>query len=158
MKKRKHCTTKRHNRIASAVLKDLVLVFVAGADKGVRLMHRRKKVFVPCTSLMADSIANCQFKWSVFCAITLRRQDGQEYMQSEAFNFEQPYRQSFVTEYLNEQHKRLLHETNPAHRVGAGWIACPNGVEISDDEAAEILTKANAWEFLAMWECKDDAA
>lgn len=155
--RKKHCTTKRHNRVASAVLKDLILVFVAGNEMGVRLMHRRKQVFVRCTELMADSISDCQFKWSVFCAITCRRQDGQQYMQSEAYNFTQPYRQSFICGYLNERHKELLHETNPAHRAGAGWIACPNGVEISEAEAAEILTKAGAWEFLAKWESEEAA-
>lgn len=158
MKNRKHCTTKRHNRIASAVLKDLVLVFVAGNGEGVRLMHRRRRVFVRCTELTADSIANCQFKWSVFCAITCRRQDGQEYMQSEAHNFEHPYRQSFISDYLSEQHKRLLHEANPAHRVSAAWIACPNGVEISDEDASEILSAADAWGYQSKWESEREVA
>lgn len=152
MKRKKHCATKRHERIARAIFKDLVAVFVAGSGKGVQLVNRRLKRPVRCTELMAISLQDCQFMYSVYCAITCRRQDGQEYIRSKAYNFTQPYRQSFLSEWLNSEHIELMKTTNEMHRCTAAWIACPNGVEISDSEASDIFTNLGAYNFLAKWE------
>lgn len=151
--RKKHNMTKRHERTAKACLKGLVVAFVAGqADGMAQLVNRRTMRPVACGQATADALALCQFKWSVFCAVTCRRQDGQEYMQSEFFKFEQPYRQSGLCEYLNDKHKTMLKGANPEHRVSAAWIACPHGEDISESYAAELITKLGGWEFLAKWE------
>ncbi len=158
MASRPHKTAaKRYYTIARLVVKDLLIVFVAGQnDSKVQAWNRKKKRIERISETLAGAIADVPHKWLQHCIVTGRRQDGQEYSKLEILAPPHPVMQSQIANSCNELHKEMLTKFNKMHQLTAAWIVSPVGEELNDTELNEILTKFGAYDFKAQWECEND--
>mgnify|MGYP001092974971 CR=1 FL=1 len=124
----------------------IALVYVVGQHDGRIIfysMKHRKEVNVNLQ--IQQLLMRTPHNWSIFCAAMGRRQDGQEYMKAEQIDAPR-CNHAQVTEQLSHIHMRILQEMNPAHRVGAGWIACPFAIDLDESEAGEVFDRLGGWE------------
>lgn len=71
---------KRYYTIARLVVKDLVIVFVAGRNNGqAQVWNRKKKRLEAVTATLAGAVSAVPHKWTQRCVAAGRRQDGQDY-------------------------------------------------------------------------------
>jgi hypothetical protein len=126
----KRTLAKRYNRMAQALLKDIVVVFVAGQNNGVvQVWDRKRKAMVKIQECTARAIHEGRFPWMVHCAVTGRRQDGQEYSKLEYLPAPHPVTQAQIAESCSEKHLRIIDTMNPQHTLTAAWVASPRGDE-----------------------------
>lgn len=104
--------------------------------------------------VIVDMFNLVKFKWSIYMVVFCRDQTGEEYMQGQWVHTNEVYKHHELAEFLGKQHKQLLREGNPQHQLNAGWVAIPNGVEISDEKALALLEVRDCWDPLAKWEDK----
>ncbi|GGY87771.1 hypothetical protein [Shewanella fodinae] len=150
---------KRYYNVARALLRDLVVVFVAGKnDSKVQVWNRKRGKIEFIGKPTALAISDTPMPWSVLCAVTCRRQDGQQYMRTEELAAPHPITQAQIAKHCNELHMQLLKACNPMHRLTAAWIAVPTGEELPMEEVDRIITVLGAYEFLAQWEADEVAA
>ena len=148
---KKHCQVKRVTSMATLGTKDMLLVF-CGGKKETQAFDKKTLRPVNVGPTIAESIAKLPFKWSVYIAVWCRRQDGQDYIQSEQYNFDVPYHRANIENLLNERHDELIRSCNQLHIVNIGWIGSTVNYDINDKLATELFTKQSAWEHLAEWE------
>jgi hypothetical protein len=144
---------KRYFRVAQALVKDLLVVFVAGQNDGyVNCWNRKRKRVERITRPTAMAIADVPYPWMVCCAVTGRRQDGEQYAKLEWLAAPHNITQSQIAKHCNELHQQLLAKFNPMHKLTAAWVASPRGEMLDEKEIDEIITALGAYEFLAKWE------
>lgn len=151
---KKHCQVKRVTNMATLGTKDMLLVFCGG----IKETHAfSKKTLKPVTigPSIADSLAKLPFKWSVYIAVLCRRQDGQNYIRSEQYNFDVPYHRANIENLLNERHDQLIRTCNSAHILNIGWIASTVPYDIEDSDAINLFDQQDGWDYLAEWENKE---
>jgi len=159
MSKRKpHNATKRHATYSRALLKQLRagVVWIAGQhDSKCLLVNLHTAEQIPVGPELQGAIAQVAHNWTVYCAVMGRRQDGQEYLKGVQVDAPRCY-QHQIADQLNEVHLGLIRDMNPNHRCGAGWIACPWGWDIPEEDAATLLDRLGGWN-LDKLELKDVA-
>lgn len=149
--KKKHSLQKRLNRLAKTALRNQAVIFVGGS-KGCDMVDLRSgKIYTPSKEV-AISITNLKAKWSVFCAVFCRDQNDDDYMKSVSVHIRDMRRQDELLHSLNDIHQDLLGGCNNSHVVNVGWIAAPNGEELSEEKAGAIFGDAGAWNVIAEWE------
>jgi len=144
---------KRYNRVAQALAKNLAVVFVAGCNNGLhKIWDLKLGREIKASRAMADALSNGCYKWMIHCAVTGRRQDGQQYMKLEYLAAPQPLMQRQIAVSCNELHKELLGGFNKMHQLTAAWIGVPSGIELEPSVIDSIITKCGAFDFKAQWE------
>jgi len=153
MSRPKKTLAKRYYRVAQALMKNILLVFVAGKnDSMVIAWNRKHRREEPVGMALAGAIADGIYPWVIHCAVTGRRQDGQQYMKLEYLASPHPTMQSQISASCNELHKSMLAEFNKVHQLTAAWVASPRGEELDPAEVDGIITSAGAYDFFAQWE------
>lgn len=153
--KKKHSLQKRLNRLARTALRNQAVIFVGGS-KGCDVVDlRSSKTYTPSLAV-AQSLEQVRAKWSVFCAVFCRDQNGDDYMKSVSVHCREAKRQADLLHQLNDIHQDLLATCNKLHVVNVGWIAAPNGEELSEEKAGAIFGEAGAWDVIAEWEREDE--
>lgn len=101
-------------------------------------------VQVDISKSMADLISRHAYKWSVYlCVFGF---NGERYTKSKVIICPGPLKQSDLVNFLNDEHQEMIRGFNPAHLVGAGWIAQPYAYDFSEKQAFDIFEKLGAWE------------
>ncbi|MGL6296236.1 MAG: hypothetical protein ACRC3K_07525, partial [Plesiomonas sp.] len=137
MASRPHKTAaKRYYTIARLVVKDLLVVFVAGKNENgkVQVWNRKRQRIEPISATTASAIADVPHKWVQHCVVTGRRQDGQQYAKLEIMAPQHPVTQSQIAASCNELHNGMVAKFNGMHRLTAAWVASPSGIELDDQE------------------------
>ena len=153
--RKKHSLQKRLNRLARTALKNQAVIFVGGHKACNAVDLRSGKVYAPSLAV-ARSLEQVRAKWSVFCAVFCRDQNGDDYMKSVSVHCREAQKQSDLLVQLNDIHQDLLATCNKIHVVNVGWIAAPNGEELTEEQAGAIFGDAGAWDVIAEWEDEDE--
>lgn len=143
---------KRLQRVAKATMKKLGVIYVGGNGNKCRMVDASSGRIYNPDQYTATAVSEVRFNWSIFCAVFLRDQEGVEYMKSLTIQVNEPARQQDIAEQVGEIHTELVQGINKKHLVNVGWIARPDGVEMTEQEAGILFDKADAWDSLATWE------
>jgi hypothetical protein len=156
MSSKSHKTlAKRYYNVARAVLKNRLVVFVAGKNDGrVNVWNTKKGSIEPISRTVASAICDTPLPWYLMCVVTCRRQDGQQYMKIEELAVPHPVTQSQIAKSCNSLHIELVRKCNPEHRLTAAWVGSPKGEELHPLLVDDILTNMGAYDFQAKWECE----
>lgn len=156
MASRPHKTAaKRYYTIARLVVKDLLVVFVAGKNENgkVQVWNRKRKRIERISATTASAIADVPHKWLLHCVVTMRHEDTKELDYNlELLAAPHPVLQSQIAKSCNELHKEMIGEVGERTRLTAAWVASPADEELDDVELSEILTNFGAYDFKAQWE------
>ena len=102
---------------------------------------------VQITKTMSEAITCHRYKWQIYlCAGTVNTKDEKE-LKVEPVVCKQPYLQSELVGFLNEQHSAFfadLKSKNVRIEFG-GWIARASGRELEPKEMFNMFDKLEAW-------------
>ena len=162
-KRKRHTSTKRRDLIARASTKDLAIAMVLGSTKYCTVVNIKTGKEIMVDRQRADLIVNTPWQWNIECSVICRKQQGQEYVVSEAIQCQSRYRQSDprLNDFLNEHHRSFLAKQNPMHVITLAWIAVPNlTTEVPMPMLEKIYRDLGAFEHLSKWESdnQEDAA
>ena len=141
--RKKHSLTKRKQMMARHLVKDIVVCFVHEME-GCVTYHRKKKVLFRPSEALAHALAGQPHKWSCYLGV-FGRTPFDEYFKGEQLFIDQPRLQSDLVQTFVEYHGELAKRVPDHQLCGVGWIADPNGEELTEDEAGYIFTKLEAW-------------
>lgn len=154
-KKKKYDVIKTAETIAKLTLKKNYFCFACGCGAYVNLFDR-KGLAKNITPEIATMIAKTRQKWSVTMYVMLRDNYSKDYIQSQTVNYKQACLHSEISDQLADMQMAFMEkETNPNHRLSAGWIASVEGIEPDDAIALDVFTTLGAFEFKAPWEPDD---
>lgn len=141
---KKYSAVGHYRKFAAIVLKDTALCYLASNDyvESWSIKHKQR---LDVTREVYDAINSVPYQWDIYLAVICRDQLGQEYAQGLWINSGSQYYHTDLLDVLNQQHKKLINQANPVHRINAGWVAIPSHGEISDAEANALLEKMGAW-------------
>lgn len=98
----------------------------------------------PVTKTMSDALTKLRYKWSIYLCVFGLNGD-EKYTKSKIVICPEPYLQSELVVFLNNEHQKLMKEFNQAHIYGAGWLASAVGRDFTEGESFEIFNKLGAW-------------
>ena len=150
MKKR----NKKYNRVEAErrknllIIKDYALAFFAAdnqLEQDTHVTDYNGKKYRPSEDFK-NAITNYCYNWSVMIAVFCIEK-GLHTCKMEFHNFTARYYQKDMIEYLNKKHFEFVKKQldKNVNITGAGWIASPNGRDISEDEAGNIFVKLGAF-------------
>lgn len=148
VRRKKHSIVKRHANYCRVVLKQFnaVVVWVGGQnDNNCILVDAKNLKTINPEKALVGALSDVAHDWTVYCAAFGRRQDGQEYMKGDLVKAPRCF-QYQISDQLNELHMNIVRSMNHTHRVGIGWIACPWGLDFSEEQAAKLFDKFGGWD------------
>ncbi len=149
-------TAKRYDRMAKAMLKGKVVVFVVGQNNGkVQLWDVKREKVVPITVQVAKALHEGRFPWVVHATLACRQQGGDQYAPVAYLPAPSPVTQAQIADSCSEKHLEMMKTINKNHLLTAAWVASPEGVELSEKAVYEIIETFGAFEFYAKWEQKE---
>lgn len=108
------------------------LAIVQTTESYCQLVNQKSHVVMPVTQTTYNVVTQYKFQWSIYLCVFLNRPGGAIEMEGEALRTNEYYRQSELSEFLNEQHKQLLDRFNPFIVTGMGWVAVARSVDPDD--------------------------
>lgn len=153
--RKKNNNTKRMQRLGNAVMKNVAVFFLLGGNESCELVDLKRMTKFSATPALARTIENGEYKWTIFCAVFCRSQDGEQYMKSLVVNSTSPCKQALLGDLLIEQHTELLNECNKSHVITVGWMASPTSIDWTEKLGGDVFDKMGAWKNLAQWEQKN---
>lgn len=145
--RKKHSIHKRHANYSRALLHRLnaVVVWISGQhDSKCILVSLKTGDMIPIGRELQGAIADVAHDWTIYCAAMGRRQDGEEYMKGSLVEAPRCY-QHQISDQLEQIHRQIIADLNPNHLCGAGWIACPYGADITEEQAGQLFEKLGGW-------------
>ena len=141
--RKKYNKAKQYNRFAKHHLKDLVVAYTDDLKGCVMLDTKRQELVKP--NELTVACIEMPHQWSCFIAAMGRTQLGEEYMKAEQIFTPSKFYQRDLAPIFEAHHAELIKQMPDHHLCSVGWIACPNGREFTEKEAADIFTKLGAW-------------
>lgn len=145
---------KKYNRVEAVrknnlrFLKNYALTFFAADNKPEQdvTMTTLDGAKATVTPVIADAITRFPYQWSIMISVFCIEK-GVNTCKMELVKFTERYYQKDLIEYLNAKHQAFIKKQRDmnVNITGAGWIASPNGRDISEDEAGNIFVKLGAF-------------
>lgn len=150
MKKRnkKFNPIKHSTIVAQQALKNLAVAKIVSDDesKPISLIDMKGNN-VGITQMIASTIADFRFKWSIYLVIGNVSRRGNRELKIDHVPCSQPYLQSELVGFLNERHQAFIDDmrSKNVNIAFVGWIAKPSGKEIEPEQLYNIFDKLGAW-------------
>lgn len=94
---------------------------------------------------VADAVCDIAHPWVIYIGAFCVDQNGQRYVKAVEVAPQGIYRSDDLKDVIEENYRALIGECNPKHLIGSGWIANPNGVSLSEEQADQIFEACGAW-------------
>jgi hypothetical protein len=94
---------------------------------------------------VADAVCDIAHPWVIYIGAFCVDQNGQRYIKATEIAPQGIYRSDALADVMEEHYRALLDTCNPAHVIGSGWIANPNGVSLTEEQADRIFEACGAW-------------
>lgn len=94
---------------------------------------------------VADAVCDISHPWVIYIGAFCIDQSGQRYIKAIEVTPQGIYRSDALAGVIEENYRALLDTCNPAHVVSSGWIANPNGVSLTEEQADRIFEACGAW-------------
>ncbi|MBA6091612.1 hypothetical protein H4C81_22465 [Pseudomonas monteilii] len=143
--RKKHNLKARMDRACRALLKTnyACVANVEPPDQQVMLHWKH------CTQIrnvqVANALCDIAHHWTIYISVFCRREDGQLYSKSIQFTTEGMHLVANLESEIEKYHADLCAGSNPNHTIGSGWIAIPNKVDLTEDQANRIFKAMGAW-------------
>lgn len=94
---------------------------------------------------IADAVCDIAHPWVIYIGAFCIDQSGQRYVKAVEVAPQGIYRSDDLKNVIEENYRALIGECNPKHLIGSGWIANPNDVSLSEEQADRIFEACGAW-------------
>ncbi|APO81611.1 hypothetical protein [Pseudomonas putida] len=143
--RKKHNLKARMGRACRALLKTnyACVANVEPPDHQVMLHWKH------CTQIRSVEVANalCDMahRWTIYISVFCEMPDGVQYSKSVQFSTEGMHLVANLESEIEKHHAGLCASANKAHTIGSGWIAIPDTIDLTEDQANRIFKAMGAW-------------
>lgn len=141
-RRKKYTISKRMQNLGEHLLRDVLVVY-ADTLGGCILFDRKRRFIIKPTDLLVTCVG-MPHNWCCWLG-AMGRTAIDKYIKAEVVQTKSKYRQADLAGFLEEQHLEVMRSVPEHHLCGVAWIASPTGYEVSQEEAADILDKVEAW-------------
>jgi hypothetical protein len=143
----------RYSTVARVLLKGSVFTFIAptidGKNNftGERILNLKSGASnsIKKGGELDDVMRLARLKWFVYIAVMYIDGKGDKAMEAAVVSCNKPHTRMALDKILNTNHVALIEDVGAENVVNVGWIACPNGVEITDEYAYDLFIKMDTW-------------
>lgn len=104
---------------------------------------------IPPGRHVADAVCDIPHRWTVFMSGFCRDPSGRIYYKSAEIATHGICLAEHLTDAIEQHYRALLDTCNPAQVKGSGWIAIPNHLTLTEEQAACVFEACGAWQQLA---------
>lgn len=148
MSKRKaHNMNARMSRACGAILRSNH-VAVVNIDPSHRqgMVNWKNCKNVPPSKRVADAVCDYAHPWTIYLSGFCIDQSGQRYYKSNEVAVQGVYKAEHLEDVIDTTYKALIGTCNPEHLIGSGWIAIPDSVSLTEEQAAMVFEAVGAWD------------
>lgn len=145
-KKRKaHNLRARIERSASALLRTnhACVANVEPPDRQIMVNWKN------CTQIRSAPVANalCDIahRWTIYISVFCETKAGEQYSKSIQFTTDGVHLVISLADHMEQYHAELCASANRGHVVGSGWIAVPDAIDLTEEQAAKVFAAMGAW-------------
>lgn len=95
---------------------------------------------------VADALCDLPHHWTVYIAVFCRDEKGALYSKATEFTTEGIHLVANLEHLMIEKHAAVCASANPKHVIGSGWLAIPDKVTITEEEANKVFTAMGVWQ------------
>lgn len=97
------------------------------------------------TAAVANALCDIAHRWTIYISVFCEKPDGEQYSKSVQFTTHGVYLVASLSEYMEQHHAELCAGANRNHVVGSGWIAIPDSIDMTEEQANKVFTAMGAW-------------
>ena len=148
MSKRKpHNLRARMGRALGAILRSNAVAVVNLAPSGRQgMVNWRNCKSIPPGRRIADAVCDYAHHWTIYLAGLCIDQHGRRYYKSQEIAPQGIYKAEHLTDVIEQTYRAQLATCNPQHLVASGWIAIPDDVSMTEQQAAAVFEACGAWD------------
>ena len=147
MKRRKPNNNQlRRERAAAATLRryHTALVHIEPAQRQI-VVSLKHLLRVKDENRIAHAMAEHPYQWTIYFAAFCSSRETGEYLKGGEVVLPGRYKMDNLFEGIEDEKAKIMAGCNPKHVIGCGFIAVPHDADISEELAAEVFTRAGAW-------------
>lgn len=95
---------------------------------------------------IADAVCDYAHHWTIYLAGLCIDQNGQRYYKAQEIAPQGIYKAEHLTDVIEQTYRAQLATCNPQHLVASGWIAIPDDVSMTEQQAAAVFEACGAWD------------
>ena len=137
----------RVERFSRAILRQFRVAVVNIDPSGRQGMVNWKNCKnIPPSRRIADAVCDYAHHWTIYLAGLCIDQHGQRYYKALEIAPQGIYKTEHLTEVIEQTYRAQLATCNPQHLVASGWIAIPDDVSMTEQQAAAVFEACGAWD------------
>jgi hypothetical protein len=144
-KRKQHNLKARIDRSARALLKTnhAAVANIEPPDRQIMVNWKH------CTQIRSAPVANalCDIahRWTVYISVFCETPAGEQYSKSIQFTTHGVYLVASLAEYMEQHHADLCESANAKHVIGSGWLAVPDAIDLTEEQANKVFKTMGAW-------------
>lgn len=141
-------------RSAKASMRNLAIGFTANRD-GLELVNIKKLCIEKAKSSTNTDLEDVRYNWVVKIAVMIKHKVGGYKILFDVCNSPFECYKDQISASTGKAHQKFLDEVSEEFEgevCNVGWIACPSGAEIPDEDAKVIFNELGCWENPAPWQ------
>lgn len=95
---------------------------------------------------VADALCDLAHHWTVYIAVFCQEPSGAQYSKATEFTTAGVHLVANLEQLMIEKHAALCASANQKHVIGCGWLAIPDRVELTEDQANAVFTAMGVWQ------------
>jgi len=141
-------------RSAKASMRNLAIGFTANRD-GLELVNIKKLCIEKAKSSTNTDFEDVRYNWVVKIAVMIKHKVGGYKILFDVCDAPFECYKDQISASTGKAHQKFLDEVSEEFEgevCNVGWIACPSGIEIPDEDAKVIFNELGCWENPAPWQ------
>lgn len=94
---------------------------------------------------VADALCDIAHHWTIYISVFCQTPEGSQYSKSVEFSTDGVHLVASLEQVMMEEHAALVAQSNPNHRIGSGWLAVPDKISISEEQANRVFSSMGVW-------------
>lgn len=144
--RKKHNFKARMERACRALLKTNYACVANVEPRDQQVMLHWKN----CTQIRSVEVANalCEIAhtWTIYVSVFCQMPDGQQYAKSLQFTTKGMHKVAALDGLIEQHHAEVCASANKAHIIGSGWLAIPEAIDLTEEQANKVFKAMGAWD------------
>jgi len=95
---------------------------------------------------VANALCDISHHWTIYISVFCQRPDGMQYSKSVQFSTEGMHKVAQLDGLIESHHAELCAGANKAQVIGSGWIAIPETIDLTEEQANVVFNAMGAWQ------------
>lgn len=122
----------------------VAVVCIETTDRQGLINWRSAKSIAPSQAI-ADAVCEIAHRWTILVGVMCQAPDGSQYLRCEEARPQGVYKSEHLSDVIAKVHDDFLAGANPNQVVNSGWLAVPDDVEITEEQAAKVFAAVGGW-------------